>query len=144
MEAAGLFRVRLRILERINATDHSCYNGDHEPVPAFLDGRKNSIIVAPTIDSLIEKNSELRGGRLVIAGIGATVRAVASLYKLGLSAEEIATQHPRMEVVMNANLQTLIHSAEQLTPVEQVELINAISSLLYRRYQQELPTPDFW
>ncbi|MCB0045757.1 MAG: hypothetical protein KDD92_10025 [Caldilineaceae bacterium] len=45
---------------------------------------------------------------------------------------------------MNANLQTLIHSAEQLTPVEQVELINAISSLLYRRYQQELPTPDFW
>lgn len=49
-----------------------------------------------------------------------------------------------IEVFMNANLQTLIHSAEQLTPVEQVELINAISSLLYRHYQQELRTPDFW
>ena len=45
---------------------------------------------------------------------------------------------------MTANLQTLIHSAEQLTPVEQVELINAISSLLYRYYQQEVLTEDFW
>lgn len=39
---------------------------------------------------------------------------------------------------MTANLRTLIHSAEQLTPVEQVELINAISNLLYQHYQQEI------
>ena len=45
---------------------------------------------------------------------------------------------------MSANLETLIHSAEQLTPVEQIELINAISGLLYRHYQQELGTTDFW
>lgn len=45
---------------------------------------------------------------------------------------------------MTANLQTLIRSAEQLTPVEQVELINAISSLLYQHYQQEPRSPDFW
>ncbi|HFD86651.1 MAG TPA: hypothetical protein ENJ35_03120 [Gammaproteobacteria bacterium] len=45
---------------------------------------------------------------------------------------------------MTAKLQTLIHSAEQLTPVEQVELINAISSLLYRHYQQETQSADFW
>ena len=45
---------------------------------------------------------------------------------------------------MTANLQTLIHSAGQLAPVEQVELINAISSLLYRHYQQEVLTADFW
>lgn len=45
---------------------------------------------------------------------------------------------------MTANLQALIHSAEQLTPVEQVELINAISSLLHRHYQQEIQSADFW
>lgn len=45
---------------------------------------------------------------------------------------------------MTANLQALIHSAEQLTPVEQVELINAISSLLHRYYQQETQSADFW
>lgn len=54
--------------------------------------------VAPTIDSLIEKNSELRGGRPIIAGTGTTVRAVAGLYKLGLGAEEIATQLPHLEL----------------------------------------------
>lgn len=45
---------------------------------------------------------------------------------------------------MTTNLQTLIHSAEQLTLVEQVELINALSSFLYQHYQQELRTTDFW
>ncbi|MEZ4713174.1 MAG: hypothetical protein R3A44_38655 [Caldilineaceae bacterium] len=45
---------------------------------------------------------------------------------------------------MTANLQTLIHSAEKLTPVEQVELINAISNFLYLHYQQELRAVDFW
>lgn len=45
---------------------------------------------------------------------------------------------------MSANLQTLIHSTEQLTPADQVELINVISSLLYRHYQQETLSADFW
>ncbi len=45
---------------------------------------------------------------------------------------------------MTANLQMLIHSAEKLTPMEQIELINAISNLLYRHYQQEPVTTSFW
>ena len=45
---------------------------------------------------------------------------------------------------MTASLQTVIHSAEQLTPIEQVELITAISNFLYQHYQQELLTTDFW
>ena len=45
---------------------------------------------------------------------------------------------------MTANLQTLIHSAQQLTPVEQIELINAVSRLLYQHYQQGSPVTDFW
>lgn len=45
---------------------------------------------------------------------------------------------------MTANLQTLIHSAEQLTPAEQIELINAVSNFLHQHYQQNLRTADFW
>ena len=47
---------------------------------------------APTIDTLIEKDPNLRGGRPIIAGTGTTVRAIVGLYKLGLDAEEISTQ----------------------------------------------------
>lgn len=55
--------------------------------------------LAPTIDALIEKNPKLRGGRPIIAGTGTTVRAIAGLYKLGLVAEEIATQLPHLSLV---------------------------------------------
>ena len=51
-----------------------------------------------TIDSLIEKNPKLRSGRPIIAGTGTTVRAIAGLYKLGLVAEEIATQLSHLEL----------------------------------------------
>ncbi|NEP54591.1 MAG: hypothetical protein F6K65_39690 [Moorea sp. SIO3C2] len=51
---------------------------------------------------------------------------------------------------MSNTLQTLIHSAQQLTPIEQIELINAVSQLLHQHYQQ-VPVPqndakqnDFW
>lgn len=52
--------------------------------------------LAPTIDTLIEKNPHLRGGRPIIAGTATTVRTIAGLYKLGLIAEEIATQLPHL------------------------------------------------
>lgn len=39
-------------------------------------------------------NPTLRGGRPIIAGTGTTVRTIAGLYKLGLSAEEIAGELP--------------------------------------------------
>jgi uncharacterized protein (DUF433 family) len=46
------------------------------------------------LDGLIIKDPELRGGRPVIAGTGTTVRTIAGLYKLGLSAEEITGELP--------------------------------------------------
>jgi uncharacterized protein (DUF433 family) len=52
--------------------------------------------LATTIDALIENNPALRGGRPIIAGTGTAVRTIASLYKLGLDAEEIATQHDKL------------------------------------------------
>lgn len=51
-----------------------------------------------TIDALIETNPALRGGRPTIAGTGTTVRAISGLYKLGLTAEEIATQLPHLNL----------------------------------------------
>lgn len=53
---------------------------------------------APTIDALIEKNPKLRGGRPIVAGTGTTVRTIAGAYKLGLVAEEIATQLPHLNL----------------------------------------------
>lgn len=47
-----------------------------------------------TLDGLIIKDPALRSGRPIIAGTGTTVRTVASLYKLGLSAEEITGELP--------------------------------------------------
>lgn len=54
--------------------------------------------LAPTLDALIEQKPELRGGRPILAGTGTTVRTIAGLYKLGMSAEEIATQLPHLHL----------------------------------------------
>ena len=45
-----------------------------------------------TIDALIVRTPELRGGRPIIAGTGVTVRTVVGYYKLGLTPEEIADE----------------------------------------------------
>lgn len=44
------------------------------------------------IGTLITRSPELRGGRPRVAGTGVTVRHIATLYKLGLNAEEIAAR----------------------------------------------------
>ncbi|MBX2999401.1 MAG: DUF433 domain-containing protein [Caldilineaceae bacterium] len=65
--------------------------------------------LSPTLDALIEKNPQLRGGRPLVAGTGTTVRTIASLYKLGLSPEEIATQLPHLELVQIYAALTFYH-----------------------------------
>jgi hypothetical protein len=47
---------------------------------------------------------------------------------------------------MTTNLQKVIDSAEQLSLVEQLALLNALSKRLYQRYQQENLTANqsFW
>ncbi|MDX1417331.1 MAG: DUF433 domain-containing protein [Candidatus Promineifilaceae bacterium] len=64
---------------------------------------------APTMDTLIEKKPELRGGRPIIAGTGTTVRAIAGYYKLGLGAEEIATQLPHLNLAQVYAALTYFH-----------------------------------
>lgn len=41
-------------------------------------------------------------------------------------------------------LETLINSARELSPLEQVELIQTVSQLLYQNQQEELAATDFW
>ena len=50
------------------------------------------MITAQTLEGLIVRNPELRGGRPIIAGTGVTVRTVVGHYKLGLTPEEIADE----------------------------------------------------
>lgn len=51
-----------------------------------------------SIETLIERNPNLRGGRPIIAGTGTTVRTIAGHYKLSLVAEEILTQLPHLSL----------------------------------------------
>lgn len=52
------------------------------------------MVEAPTLNSLIVKDPELHSGRPTVAGTGTTVRTIAGLYKLGLSAEDITGELP--------------------------------------------------
>lgn len=45
---------------------------------------------------------------------------------------------------MSPQLKTIINEAQQLTPVEQVELITAISQLLGNTYKLSEMNSDFW
>jgi uncharacterized protein (DUF433 family) len=52
------------------------------------------MLASQTLEGLIIRDPQLRGGRPVIAGTGTAVRTIAGLYKLGLSAEEITGELP--------------------------------------------------
>lgn len=52
------------------------------------------MLEAQTLDKLILKDPKIHSGRPTIAGTGITVRTVAGLYKLGLSAEDISGELP--------------------------------------------------
>lgn len=43
-----------------------------------------------TLENLVMSETQLRGGRPIIAGTGVTVRTIVGHYKLGLTPEEIA------------------------------------------------------
>lgn len=45
---------------------------------------------------------------------------------------------------MTPKLQNLIEAAQELSPLEKIELIQAVSQLLSEHYQRELPATDFW
>jgi len=50
------------------------------------------MLTPETLDGLITRQSELRGGRPIISGTGVCVRTVVGHFQLGLSPEEIADE----------------------------------------------------
>ena len=48
--------------------------------------------VSHTLEGLIVRDPQLRGGRPIIAGTGVTVRTIVGYYKLGMTPEETATE----------------------------------------------------
>ncbi|MCL5999054.1 MAG: DUF433 domain-containing protein [Chloroflexi bacterium] len=48
--------------------------------------------VSQTLEGLIVRDPNLRGGRPIIAGTGVTVRTIVGYYKLGLTPEETASE----------------------------------------------------
>ncbi|MEZ4706340.1 MAG: DUF433 domain-containing protein [Caldilineaceae bacterium] len=64
-------------------------------------------------NTMILQRPGFRGGRPYIAGTGTTVRTIASLYKLGLSPEEIAGELPlNMAQIYAALTYYHLHQAE--------------------------------
>lgn len=47
---------------------------------------------AQTLEGLVARDPDLRGGRPIIAETGVTVRSVVGYYKLGVTPEEIANE----------------------------------------------------
>lgn len=45
---------------------------------------------------------------------------------------------------MSTKLQTLIEAAQELSPIEQLNLISSISQFLHHNYQQTNLAGDFW
>lgn len=45
---------------------------------------------------------------------------------------------------MTSKLQNIIEAAQELSPLEKVELIRAVSQLLSDHYKSVLPATDFW
>ena len=50
------------------------------------------MLEAQTLDGLIVKDPNLRGGRAMISGTGVTVRTIVGYYKLGYTPEETADE----------------------------------------------------
>ena len=55
--------------------------------------------MSTTLDSMLVKTPEVCGGRIRIDGTRITVHRIATLYKQGLTAEEIAETYPHLSLV---------------------------------------------
>jgi uncharacterized protein (DUF433 family) len=51
---------------------------------------------ATEIGTLIDRDSQIRGGRPKVAGTGLTVSRIAGWYKMGMTPEEIALEYPHL------------------------------------------------
>ena len=94
--------------------------------------------ITATLDGLIVSDPRLHSGRPVIAGTGTSVRAIAALYKLGLSAEEIAGELPLTLAQVYAALTYYHTHAEEI----EADLLADSEERLIAEYGDFINDPD--
>jgi uncharacterized protein (DUF433 family) len=88
------------------------------------------------IGSLIDREPEIRSGRPKIAGTGVTVMRVAAWYRMGLTAEEIATQYGHLSLAQVHAALAYYHANP-----EEIEADLAEEEAFAERVDREFP-PD--
>ena len=90
------------------------------------------------IGKLITTNSQLRGGRPLIAGTGTSVRRIAALYKQGYNAEEIARRLNHLTITQIYAAITYYHAnREEIEQdlAEEQEAYERLATLHYHKNQ---------
>lgn len=78
------------------------------------------------IGTLITQSPEIRGGQPRIAGTGVTVRRIVGWYKLGLSAEEIASEVGHLSLAqVHAALAYYYANMDEIEAIIEVEELEA-------------------
>ena len=85
------------------------------------------------IGTLIVRSPDIRGGRPRVAGTGVTVRRIASWYKMGLSAEEIAEEIPHLTLSQVYAALAYYHANR-----DEVDADLAAEDAIIRELEQEL------
>ena len=87
------------------------------------------------IGTLIERESDIRGGRPKIAGTGLTVRRLVGWYKMGMTPEEIALEYPHLTLAQ-------VHAALAYDHVnrDEIEADFAQEEANVTRWERELGT----
>ncbi|NEP11667.1 MAG: DUF433 domain-containing protein [Symploca sp. SIO2C1] len=88
------------------------------------------------IGKLITTNSQLRGGRPLIAGTGTSVRRVAGLYKQGYSAEEIARRLNHLTITQIYASLAYFHANREEIEQDLAEEQQAYEQLAALHYQK--------
>ena len=97
-------------------------------------------VMNPTTDigTLIVRSPDIRGGRPRIAGTGVTVRRIASWYRVGLSAEEIAERIGHLTLSQIYAALAYYHANRGGIDAD----LAAEEALLEALERQHAPTPD--
>ena len=91
------------------------------------------------LDNLLIRSPDVCGGRLRINGTRITVHQIVTLYKSGLSPEEIADQYPHLELAQVYAAVTWYHANRQemeaalSAEVEETERLEELYGELHKR-----------
>ena len=93
------------------------------------------------IGTLITRSPEIRGGRPRVAGTGVTVRRIASWYRLGLNAEEIAARIGHLTVGQVYAALAYYHANQEEIEAD-LAAEDALTKLLERQHARSRDAQD--